>query len=301
MNMVAPKESMETATLYELAVKEIGGALTMVSITDADEAALDRLAGAPTTEQRSFFKITVASQVEITPGIWALYLRLFVENWSEKTHDSAVILPELRQLYPSSGDRAANELLDRAAEAFESLGWAGYKPEQEAGLPESLMDRFFRVAVAVERLGDVDTAYNLAALALDLGPDQGGTREEVVRYALTLAVAADRMPQVAICGAHLAAVVAAAADTDTERRLEAFDCCEIALERLALAPEGIRGMAAKLLADVVRRREYLQKLLVPLFPLLPWDQRPEGLSEALGPEGWPERVSTQPRDLRTLG
>ena len=49
-----------------------------------------------------------------------------------------------------------------------------------------------------------------------------------------------------------------------------------------------------MLENVVIQREYLNKLAVLLFPFLSEDQRPEGLSDVLGSERWPERVSTQP-------
>lgn len=289
---------MDTTAFYVLAVTQIDRALTVISITDADKAAFARVMDmdATTAEGKSFFACAVANRVEITPEIWALYLRLLIHNWSEQAQDHAVMLPLLRQWYPSSGDQATNELLDRAIEALESLSWAGYKPQQAAGRPENLMERFFHLAIAVERLGNADTAFNLAALALDLGADQSRIREEVVRYALALAVAAERMHQVAFCSALLASVVAAAADTDTKRQLEAFDCCEIAVERLALAPEDFREQPGRLLMEVILPRKYLGTLLVQLSFFLPQDQRPAELaelSEVLGSEEWPERVSKQ--------
>jgi hypothetical protein len=297
---------MELDPVQRFAIEQVGRALEMIPISDADHLALEKIADAISPGQNKFF-FTIANDnnIPITPGLWTFYMSLIASRWGDKEQETAVTLPTLRELYRESADPKATELLDGAAEALEALSWLAYGDEKEVELNEDrpfglvrgqeLTASFFRLAKASELLGDADIAYDLAALALDLGVTTGDLREQVARYALSLGLTAGRMHQVAVISAEVAASVASAADTAIERRLEAFDCCETALERLSLAPEGFREIAARRLAEIVRERIYLRSLLPPIFSFLPPEEQPSGLTDILGFTEWPERVSAKAR------
>jgi len=291
----AEKEVNPKVALW--AVIQVASALASIPITKADETVLGQVEEiGRKTQERSFFQLVLDSKSDVTPGLWALFLLMLGREWDEQTKGLAVVLPELRRMYPSPGDRAANELLDAAAAALESLGWVGYHQKHEAIQPCELLSRFHRLATATEALGNADTAYDLLAAALDLGSPEGPLRENVARHAIKLALAAGKMHQVAVCSASLSEAIARAADADSQRRLEAFDSCERTIEWLSLTPQPFRQMAAGLLRDVIRPRDYLQTLSIQLFFFLPEEQLLKELKKTLGTEKWPERISTVPFD-----
>lgn len=138
------------------------------------------------------------------------------------------------------------------------------------------------------------TVYDLVTLALALEPDEEEMREEILRYALALAVDADKIDEIFVCSAHLAAQIAFSADISTRRKIEAFDTCEIAIERLALAQGRSSEIAIELLWKIIHEREYMEKLRLPLYALLPASKQPDGFADLFGNKKWPERISTRP-------
>ena len=233
-------------------------------------------------DTRSFFELVAALGAPMTPGLWAYVLLVGTVEWDEPSRQLATHLPGLRAWHPSSGAPQEEELLDAAAAMLASLGG-----DTDA---EDFVSAPYRLARAAERCGDAEVAYDLAAAAMELGEDAHPLSEEVARYALAVATAAGRPQQVAACSAQLAAVLAAAADGDPSRRLEAFDAGEAAVERLGAVPEQAREPLAERLARALSTRAYLQPLLLPIFHLLPVDRRRPGAPETGG--------NRQPVELR---
>jgi len=240
--------------------------------------------------------MVVACGLEVTPGIWCGYLIGLIGQWGDQARGTAVVLPTLRQMYPSRGPEDVEEAIDAAAGVLELLGWIGHQKADQFVAKGSLTKGFFRLAIASERMSDSGTAYNLAALAVDFGVLDASDVEQVARYALRLAQAADRAHQIAMCAARLAAAIAAAADTDPSRKLEAFDSVEVAIELLSRAEVQYRTDPATLLGQTAVNRDYLSKLQIPIISLLPADEQPAGLRELIKADRWPERVSMLSRE-----
>lgn len=219
--------------LREFALGRVAKAIRNIIVTEDDRRVLDEVLnapGAPTGE--GFFPLLSKSGHEITPGLWVVFLDRIIHNWDDGAADTAVTLPYLREIHPSPANDEVNALLDAAASALESLGWDDYRDQpgesqerSHAGPAKALYD----LAMATERIGDPDNAYDLTALALDLGGEQDELLVEVARYALRLAESANRVHQIAFCRTALARTLAANADTHPERRLEVFDHCEAAI------------------------------------------------------------------------
>ena len=286
--------------MVRIALQRVGAIVAGIPTTEADKAALDRLFTiAEKTKQGSLLELAASSNEPITPGIWAMYILLVLHDWNEQAKGLAVVLPDLRQIYPSNGEDGENEVLDLAAEVVESLGWADDPSEDEDGSPEEVMTRLDRLALALEKQGNSDMAYDLVAAALALGPDQGPPREQAARHGIRLGLAAGRMHQVSMCSAYLAKAVANAADSDKQRRLEAFDCCERTMEWLALTQAPFQTIIAEVLSEVTAARDYLKTLRIPLYFFFSKEKIPKELVEAVGAGSWPRRISTVPRETWT--
>lgn len=290
--------------LHAAAIARIRECLAAIPWSEEDKSTVKRLSDAlPEDGSLSVFQVAHVHQIALTSAIWIAFLLGLTEDWSAQAQDTAVLVPDLRQLYPSQGEPSLERLIDRVADALCALGWAGLEQEEgqeegeEEGSPAALLKAFYELARVLEDRDDVDKAYDMDGLALELGPDSGDDRETVARHALNLAINAGRTHQIAVCSASLGETIAIAADTLPKRRLEAFTACEIAIERLAAAPKFFQGLAAELIVRAVAPRDYLRKLEIPALWYLPENQRPPDLPVAgLGFDRWPERVSAIARD-----
>src|SRR5690242_1875072 len=102
----AEKEVNPKVALW--AVIQVASALASIPITKADETVLGQVEEiGRKTQERSFFQLVLDSKSDVTPGLWALFLLMLGREWDEQTKGLAVVLPELRRMYPSPGDRAA--------------------------------------------------------------------------------------------------------------------------------------------------------------------------------------------------
>jgi hypothetical protein len=280
--------------LPAFAVALIRRVLTKISLTAADKATLNILQNAFPSEHKPFFEMVSSAGQAITPGLWAFYLQLLLHDWNDQAKDSAVLLLAGRELYPSAGDSAANALLDATIQSLELLAWLGYEDgysDADRASPEELVKRMHHLAEATEASGNADDAYDVTALALDMVAPIVRGREELARYALGLALKADKAHQVAACSQAIAASIGAAADALPARRAEAFDAFEIAIDRLRSTPQPFQSLLAQGLASEVSRRDYLRKLMIPLWFLFPEPDRPAGFKAAVGGDNWPERFS----------
>jgi hypothetical protein len=278
-------------------VDQLRRAVSLVPFTDEDREAVIVLSENPqAVNQQSFFQRLLANGSVVTQGLWAFYLLASTREWTDKEKEIAVAFPSLRELYPSPGDTFANELLDAAAESFEDLAWVGYdsgdgSEDENSELADKLSKGFYRLALATEKVGDAGRAYDLAAIAMSFNGGDLPFRESIARYGLGHAVTAD---QIALFSSRVASVISEAADQASERRLEAFDACERAIELLAFGSGPIRTEAAQVLRSVIEPRQYLRLLLLPVYFFLPDSERPEGVFEAFGADYWPERISREP-------
>lgn len=289
---------MATVELHAVAVAQIRRGLAAVPRSADEEALIDKLAALmPEDGYQGIFDVFAAHDIALTPIVWIELILALTAEWNERGQDNAVALPDLRELYPSHGEPLLESLIDKASAALCALGWAAYKEREDEGSPAALMSSFHGLALAFEALDNVDKAYDMDAMGLQLGPGEGVEREKVLRHSLALAIDAGRMHQIAICSAALGETIAAAADQLPARRLEAFTACEIALERLALTPKPFQQLAAEVLMRTVLRRDYLEKLRLPVFWFLPESARPKELPLAELPlDRWPERISRESRE-----
>jgi hypothetical protein len=297
---------MNPAIFLQSTVEQVGNALRLLPITKADRAAFESLIQrAQEAEIDSYFEFALASRTAITSEMWAIYMLAFVHNWDLAAPDVAMTLPGRRQKYTVGGAPAANTLLDAAADALAGAAMVVGEIQIDAATEEEViildpahregyMRAFYALAKAVEQFGDSDIAYKLATAAIDPGLEHGNLREEVLQYAIALATRANRAHHIAICRVELAAAVVAAADTDPERMLEAFDSFEMAFEQLTAAPQRFREIAALRLVGLAEGRDSLKIFLPPLYSFIPLKQRPDEIQQLLGPNSWPERISTEP-------
>ena len=213
-------------TLPDIASALVGRVLNAIPISKEDLAVLDFLENSQSAGGTSVFQVISDAGYAITPGLWVFFIQSLIYNWSKSGKKMAVMLPVFRERYRSDGEAAANDLLDAAADTLESLSSVDYEgtfPNDEATLAEMLGSRMIRLAEAVENIGDSNLAYDVAAMGLDLLSASVRSREGLAKYALRLAITADKADQVAASSAALAASIAAAADSALERRVEAFD------------------------------------------------------------------------------
>jgi hypothetical protein len=280
---------MDDQDILQSVLLSIGKAIGHVSVSSEDDTAIAALLEpGRVTAGESFISQAVKSGVALTPGFWARYFQVTLAIWDEGGSRHALSLPELREIYSQSDDRSnfEDELLDAAADALQILASA-----HDDDTDKDLGNQLYALARAAERVGDPDSAYNLAAFGLQLGPPPGPQAKIIAEYALSLAVAADRPHQIAVCSGEIAASVAAIADESAESRLATFTACETAIERLARAPNDIAKLVAIRLLDVLRPRPWLLSLGAPLATIAGDAESRRGLTEILGRERWPERVS----------
>jgi hypothetical protein len=270
----------------------VGKSLGHVTVAEEDDRAVTSLLeadGVPAGE--SFISHAVKLGIALTPGFWARYLQLALATWDKAGKMHALWLPELREIHVQSDNSSTldSQILDAAAAVLQILA----SPHDD-DTDEDLGEHLHALALASEKAKDPDNAYNLAACALQLGPPPGPQRKAVAEYALSLAVAADRPHQIAVCAAEIAASVAAMAGEAAADRLSVFTACEVAIERLARAPREIAKFVAARLIEVMQPRPWLRSLAAPLLPIVGDAESRKGLAEILGREGWPERVSVGP-------
>jgi len=266
-----------------------------VPVDDADLKAIDEIdPSSPEDQKRPFFERITCRGNAVTPGIWSFLLQGTGHRWQGPEQDFAVLLPSLRIVHPAAGNHAFNDVLDQGAQALACLGWILYGgDDQETHLGDA-MEALYRLALTVKDAGNPSLAYDLAALALDVGPGFGAVCEQLAHFAIQLGLDAGKLDQVAMASAALAIAVAFDADTNPARQLEAFDFCETAVERIAGSPEPCRAMAASWLASALRQHAYLHTLLPPLVGFMAPDKQPAELREQLGNKPWPQRVSEVP-------
>lgn len=263
-----------------------------IPLSDADMRALDQMARQPIgSGGELFFYALQQVPHPATPGIWTVYLRLHANFWNEpEWRREALLLPQLRR-EQRAGDDDLEALLDAAAETIAGLATSGDEGKDEPRAP--IGASLTRLARGVDGQGQPELAYNLSALALDLGDDQDESYEEVARCALSLALDAGKSHQIAMCSTALAKAIVCAADAQAERRLEAFDACESALERIMQVSEPYSRAAAHQLAPLLNERPYLRHLLIPLLHHFPGGHLDQ-LRQEIQADSWPPRIAKVP-------
>jgi hypothetical protein len=283
--------------LLKVGVQCIGQGLLVLAIAEHDVAAFEDLIGqSQQAGYGSYMELAVAQGRPLTPAMWAIYLRSFLLDWESVDGETAASLPAAWEKYAEKGDSIAHRVSEAATDALATLLGTGSGAAVAALDREAVMLSFYRFAKLVEEAGNPDIAYNLMAIAIDGGPPTSTSREEVVRYGLGLASAANRPHQIAACSAHLALTLAHAADHAQPRRLEAFDSLETALERIRLAPESVHQLGSRLLLQAVAGREYLAAFASPLCLLDPANPEHGDVAALLKSDTWwPDRISSAPR------
>lgn len=273
-------------------VQSIGHGLRVVTTTEHDAAALrDLVRGSQQAGQLSYMEFAIAEGKPLTPAMWAIYLRRFVEEWELVNCELADSLPGKWQKYAEKGESLAHGVTDAATAALAALLGTDRDAVVAGRSSEAVMLSFHQLARLVEEAGQPDIAFNLMAVAIEVGPIGSTEHEGVVRYGLQLATAADRPHQIAACSAHLALTLAHAADQVPERRLAAFDAVEAAFERLRLAPASMQQMVSRMLLQAVGEREYLAAFTAPLAMFDPADRAHGHFANLLKSNSWPDRIS----------
>lgn len=217
----------------------------------------------------------------LSPGMWAAYLGVIGSSWEQPA--ARALIRELVMLEKAAADDPSRHWYDLLEAGLDALAALADGPE---AAPQRL-EALDRLARAVEREGDEDLAYNLAAAALDLGPAPGPARLEAAEYALKLASAADRAHQCAFVSIEVLASKLAIDSVEPFARLDAFDACERAVEWILASESPFREMAAQKLLTLVRPHDWLQPAGLPLGTMI---ASLAELRELLGSSTWPARV-----------
>ncbi len=124
-----------------------------------------------------------------------------------------------------------------------------------------------------EARGTAPVAYNAMSLVLGCGTRHDADREALARIALRLAEDAGKPHQIAVCAAAVASAVALAAVGSPERRLEAFDACEYAIQRIARTSKAQLAAAAEL-GEALEAHDFLGVLRPGMWFAVPQELRP---------------------------
>lgn len=237
-----------------------------------------------------FLEAAMALDIRLTPEIWAGYLGMLCSLW--KDTDIAPHLGILRSALAATRnpDGAQDfELLNRAVLVLEALTQIPAEPEDDTRKLDFLR-LLLPLIEAVDDLGDFERAYDIAAVGLDMGPAHGEVVEQIARVAAASASESGRMPQIAVSQAALAVAVAEAGDDAPERRIEAFEAAERALEALVFCEADIRELVIAELNPLCESFGYLRCLQIPLLSYLPAERRTDEFNELLGAGSWPPRI-----------
>jgi hypothetical protein len=270
----------------------IGRSLALIPLSEADVSALNSIdPDSAEFQESSFFGVLRERKLEISTGLWGFYIALFCRDWkSEKAvSDNAVMLTAYRELYPSTGVPAHNELLDAVCGVLEGLSWYDYDEDREECSPVAMLGLLERLTKSTLAAGNESNAYDIVAIALDFCSAETPGREELARFGMSLALSANKFHQVAACAIAVAQSAVAAAELPGGE-LKAFDACEIAIERLMHCPKPFQAILAPRLEKLIRDDAVLRFLLPPLWFGL--SDKPEGLPPILGGD-WPPRVSVE--------
>lgn len=164
------------------------------------------------------------------------------------------------------------------------------------GDTRALMHAVLDLAAVLAALGLLEHAYNAAIGAVALAPPAGALTEKAVRSALALAVEGGTAIQQATCEAMLASALVIAADAAPDRRLEAFDACERAIERLMRIGPPMQPQLAAGLYQAMSERDYLRLPACALLLFLPDADRYRGAAAQCGLHAWQPRVAAGPLD-----
>jgi hypothetical protein len=287
------------AKLHPLAIETIKSVLNIMPIEETDQNKFDQLnRDSQNAGHSSYFDFSLLNGTPLTAAMWANYFRVFVLTWNgilgEATREKAKNLPDMRRKYAIGEDETRQKrLLDAIASTLARLGETSATTLVNLRVTEAFALAFFELAKAVEEAGNPDIAYNVMMIVLSVGPEEATTRELTVRYALSLAQAANRPHQIAACSAKLVEVLLLATNPGPERQLEIFDTFEAAFEHLRLSPEAIRAKLARLLLAISLKENSLAMFSAPLVTFLPRDERSEEVLKGFGEGSWPNRVATQ--------
>jgi hypothetical protein len=300
MDPTEPRLAAEIAAkLHEVAIETIASALNIVPVAEADQDKLDQLIrDSRNAGDSSYFDFSLLNGTPLMGSMWAIYFRMFVLTWNgflgEAVREKAKELPDIRRKYAIGGDQTGqSRLLDAIASALAMLGKTSATTLVNKRATEPFALAFFELAKAVQEAGNPDIAYNVMTIVLDIGPEKAATRELTVRYALSLAQAANRPHQIAACSAKLVEVLLLATNPGPERQLEIFDTFEAAFEHLRLSRETFRTKLARMLLGISLKEKGLAMFSAPLLTFLPKHERPEEVLKSFGEGSWPDRVATQ--------
>lgn len=188
-----------------------------------------------------------------------------------------------------------DEIWDRAADVLAMAAPQDSRAGENV-TTEALITALHSFAQALHKDGASGHAGDVALFVLEVEPCHGPIHEAVARLALDIARDSGEIHLIALCRGKLAAAVVRAADTDDERRLEAFDLCESSIEHFLRAPKQYHPLLAQILGPLIDARPYLRKLLVPLFTLMPDSHCPAEIRSVLNGRQWPERVTAQSQE-----
>lgn len=271
-------------------------------VSATDTGLIDRLLAAqvPSTAEH-FFDELARHGATPTAGLWSFYLQMFVLHWAmPPCRDLASLLPIYRGRYRTEPASACDPFLDAVAASFDAL--ADLDNDDCPAHRLAACAAFDRAARAAAAMRHEDAAYDLATGGLLFDDGTSLAYEDTARFALSLAVRAGNHNQIAVSNVFLARAIARAADIDAGRRLEAFDACEAALERITQTVEPFSTNTAEQLAAVIEApgRNYLDTLRLPLIPYLQ-DMDRESLRALLQAEQWPQRVERRSREAWLAG
>lgn len=276
----------------EAIVARLGESLEVLEVSDKDASAFE---AARTWMSRGqgdagFFDY-FADRGPVPVGVWVLFLRELCSSWHiDEARDHAVALPALRELHPGERSGPIDQLLGAVCATLEVLSWIDYEAkssseapladqddESDSETPLSDSEResvdlprcLFETAICLQPLDQPDRAYDLIALTLGLSASMPPSfRKEAARRGVDLGLAANRSHQVALCSVEAAVAALDAADERRPGRLQAFNACELAIERLRQTGEPYRAAGASRLLKVALPQQYLGALLVPMCLLL---------------------------------
>lgn len=227
----------------------------------------------------------------MTTGLWAEYLTQIGQNWRPPV--KALTAQLLQQRRRHAGEDAPVDLvLDCAAEAYEALVGVDFSQTHEFTTPGSVLTVLHRLARAIDAFGYGLAAARIVHAVFLFKPQSGSKSEDLARFGIELAVRECLPVAAASFAVVLAGRIVDAADSLPERRLEAFDACEAAIERVAQCPEESAAELGAILLDLVWPRQELAVLrarLLAFVPLLP-SASPHEVAAAKFV--WPRRISS---------
>ena len=278
----------ETGVVVDDALGNLFFALRSLPWTPADEFLRSKLVESAKFTEASFLSAARGEDGSVTPGAWGLCISVVIAGWrkSGAAAPGAIVLPVLLRQFPVASDPQAASLVGHVVECLFLLHWevSGELEDDRDAVVEVLN----QIADRMAQLSRVGVAANLSINAAMLGRPGRLSTEVAARNALKRASESANLSQTTWGNVLLAITIVAASAAEVQRRGEAVDAVEQAIDALGRTTQPPRREFAMLLYRALSRDpafEAASRVIAPFMAAgevsaLAWQRRVQRIDPA---------------------